>query len=160
MKRFADFAFQFYSLLLWLYPAAFRHEFQEQMLLDFSDMARDAREKGSYSFLKFWFRELYHFPASLLQAHWRQGLTGKVLRSQPVNYGVRNALLFGLAYGLSVILSVWISDLLLMSDNSILDTMSVIYFDLFHTEHGLELIYWHGKLALASSSLIWVSRVS
>jgi hypothetical protein len=137
--------------ILWLYPAAFRHEFREQMLLDFSDMANDAGEKGSYSFLRFWFRELYHFPASLLQAHWRNGLIGKVLRSRPVNYGVRNALLFGLAYGLSVILSVWISDLLLMSENSILDTMSVIYFDLFHTEHGLELIYW---LQSAIASLV------
>jgi hypothetical protein len=45
----------------------------------------------------------------------------------------------------------WISDLLLMSDNSILDTMSVFYFDLFHNEHGLELIYW---LQSAISSLV------
>ena len=86
-----------YSILLHLYPASFRGEFEEQMLLDFSDMALDAKSKGTFHFLLFCLRELVEYPVNLLSVHLKEGLISRVLRSQPVNHGLHSALGFGIA---------------------------------------------------------------
>lgn len=66
----------------------------------------------------------------------------KVLRSQPVNYGLRGALGFGLAFGLAIIIGAFVSLKLWAEDDSIIGLLQVYVYDLFHTEHGLELISW------------------
>src|SRR5512138_204301 len=92
-----------YRLLLRLYPCRFRGEFEEQMLLDFSDMAADARAKGRFSFVLFCVRELIDFPLSLLMAQYKEGRMFRMLRSQPVSYALRGAAGFGLGFGAAAI---------------------------------------------------------
>jgi hypothetical protein len=79
-----DISLKAYGLLLHLYPGSFRSEFEEQMLLDFTDMAMDASKKGIYSLLMVCLHELFEFPINLLQIHLKEGLMGKVLRFQPL----------------------------------------------------------------------------
>ena len=50
MTNILDLVIKIYHLLLHLYPSPFREEFEEQMLLDFSDMAADSRRKGTGNF--------------------------------------------------------------------------------------------------------------
>src|SRR5215207_4719989 len=87
-----------YSYLIYLYPAAFRDEFQEQMLLDFSDMLTDAHQKGKFALLLFCLRELIDFPINLLRTHVERGGVFRILRSQPVNTGLRGAVGFSIGF--------------------------------------------------------------
>ena len=131
-----------YSFLLGFYPATFRAEFREQMLLDFSDMVADAGINGNFSLLRFCVRELFDFPVNLLHVHWKEDRMFKLLRSQPVTIGFRNALVFGLAFGSAGIIARFIDLKLVLPDRSIFSLLSVGYYDLFHTEHGLDFISW------------------
>jgi hypothetical protein len=100
-----------YGFLLRLYPDAFRNEFQGQMLLDFTDMATDASNRGTSSLVLFCLRELIDFPINLLQVHLKESRMIRVSRSQPVNVGMRSGLLFGVTFGLYILmyeLAVWI----------------------------------------------------
>jgi len=127
-----------YSLLLRLYPSSFRNEFEEQMLLDFSDMAADAGKKGRFAFVFFCLRELVDFPFNLLSVHLREGNMFKVLRSQPVNYGLRGAIGFGAAFPTSVIGFVFMN----LANESMLAPLQVLYYDLFHTLPLYEIVAW------------------
>ncbi|HET9912252.1 MAG TPA: hypothetical protein VFQ13_10210 [Anaerolineales bacterium] len=131
-----------YRFLLQFYPAKFRSEFEEQMLLDFSDMASDARKKRGFAFASFCLHELVDFPLSLLVAHYKEGRMFKVLRSQPLNYGLRGALGFGLAFGLAILIGEFVALKLWVADDSIIGLLQVYFYDRFHTEHGLEVISW------------------
>jgi hypothetical protein len=121
------------------------------MLLDFSDMVLDARKKGRFSFVKFCLRELVDFPFNLLRVHIKEGRMIKMLRSQPVNYGLRGAVGFSMATFLAFIISAFISWKFDGSTDSPIGYLQVYFYDMFHTEHGLELIAW---LSPAFSSLL------
>ncbi len=100
--------FRVYSLLLRLYPGSFRSEFQEQMQLDFSDLAADARKKGRLSFVLFCLQELNDFPISLWQAHSkRDNMTG-VFRSGPVRGAFQGAVTLGSALVIMMSIVDWI----------------------------------------------------
>lgn len=101
MRGKLDTLVRIYSSLLQLYPAPFRREFQEQMLLDFSEMAADAREKGNVPFLFFCLRELIDFPANLLKMHLEKGSMKPVFQPQAARNILRLALGFGLALALN-----------------------------------------------------------
>ncbi len=131
-----------YGLLLRLYPNSFRSEFAEQMLLDFSDMAADAGKKGCFSFALFCLHELIDFPVNLLRVHFEEGRMFRLLRSQPVNYSLRGAFGFGLAFGLAILVDSFLSLKLWIEDDSMIGLLQVYVYGLFHTEHGLELISW------------------
>jgi hypothetical protein len=69
-----------YRLLVWLYPAAHRRAFGEQMVQTFGDHYRDAVEAGGGSRLRFWVAVLADAGTSLLTEHaaeigalWRRG---------------------------------------------------------------------------------------
>lgn len=100
MKGMSGLFLKVYSTLLRLYPDSFRREFEEQMLLDFSDLAKDAAQRSRFSLLLFCLRELVDFPISLLQAHLKEGGLFIRLRAEPLNTAWRGALVFGLAFGL------------------------------------------------------------
>jgi hypothetical protein len=87
-----------YSFLLGLYPPAFRNEFREQMLLDFSDMVIDADAKGKSYLFRFCIREMFDFPLNLLRVH---GKENKMLCSKSLNFGLRGAVGFGVVYTLT-----------------------------------------------------------
>ena len=92
-----------YCQLLRLYPLSFRDEFAEEMLIDFSDMAKEASGKGRYSLIIICLRELVDFPINLLRIHLKNGQVSKMFSSQPVKHGLRGALGFGIAFaGLTV----------------------------------------------------------
>ena len=140
-----------YRLLLRLYPGDFRREFEEQMFLDFLDMAGDAAKKGRRAYVLFWLHELVDYPFSLLSVHLKQGSIGKALRSLPMQYGFRGAAVFSVASFLAFMIGNFISWKLDASSNSPIAYLQVYFYDMFHTEQGLELIAW---LSPALSSLI------
>ncbi len=53
MNTFLSLAIRLYTYLLALYPYAYRDEFAEDMLLDFSDLAEDASQKGNWALALF-----------------------------------------------------------------------------------------------------------
>lgn len=133
-----------YTFLLQLYPKAFRNEFSDEMLRDFSDLAADAGKKGPRFLMLFCLRELVEFPINLLRIHWRDGNLARVFQSQPVKYGLRGALGFGVLYPLRAIL---IGSFILDALGSPVDDppiwyLEALYFDLFHTWRGTEMIRW------------------
>jgi hypothetical protein len=129
-----------YNLLLRLYPGSFRREFEEQMLLDFSDMAADAREQGRFSFVLFCVRELIDFPLNLLMAHYKAGRMFKILRSQPINYGLRGAFSFGMGFAVITLASLWISRWLFSVFDPVLQSYSVWYWETFQNERWIGLL--------------------
>jgi hypothetical protein len=138
VKNILDIVIKVYSLLIHLYPSTFRKEFEEQMLLDFSDMAVDAMEKGRLSFAWFCIHELIDFPINLWQLQWKEGDMLRMLGSRSVHYGLRGAL----ACGVTFFLVSMINDVVFWKLDSVIGRLQVLYFDLFHTEHGLEFISW------------------
>jgi len=66
----------------------------------------------------------------------------RVLRLQPVNYGLRGALGYGIVFGLATLISEFVILKLFIEDNSVIGNLQVLFFDWFHTEHGLDLIGW------------------
>lgn len=130
-----------YSRLLHLYPPKYRVEFEEQMLLDFSDMAADAGRKGIFSLILFCLQELIDFPVNLLRIHFEEGRIFKILRSQPVNNGLRSALGFGIAFGLTLPITMFAYQLLAPIEKLVTD-LQVFCYDLFHAEQGFDLISW------------------
>ena len=151
MKTFLSFLIKIYAYLLRCYPLSFREEFEEQMLLDFSDMARDAIGRGWYSLVMFCLRELIDFPVNLLRVHFEQGRIFKILRSQPVNNGLRSGLGFGIAFALALPISKFVSDILFFPLDSVVTRLSIYYYDHFQAEPGFELISW---IPSALSSLL------
>src|SRR5690242_8091786 len=114
-----------YRLLLRLFPVKFRREFEEQMFLDFSDLMADARKKGSLAFVIFCLRELCDYPFNLLRAHMKDGRMVKVLRSRPMNYGLRGAIGFSVATFLAFMTSNLISWKFDSSSDSLLGYLQV-----------------------------------
>lgn len=98
MRTFLSLMISYYEYLLRLYPRSYREDFAEEMLADFSDLATEANEKGKFALLRFCFRELVDFPGNLLYAHLANGGTLRILRSQPVNSGLRGAIGFGVGF--------------------------------------------------------------
>ena len=131
-----------YRLLLRLYPGSFRSQFEEQMLLDFIDMATDASKNGSYPLLVFCLHELFDLPISLIRIHLKEGFLIKIFRSRHINQALRGALGYGVAFGLAILIGELVVLKLFIEENSIIGNIQVLYFDWFHTEHGLELIGW------------------
>lgn len=86
-----------YRFMLHLYPAKFRNEFEEQMLLDFSDLAMDSWKKGRISFVSFCLRELVDFPASLLKMHLEKKSMNPAFHPGAARNILRIAFGFGLA---------------------------------------------------------------
>lgn len=141
MNTAINFVVRIYSFLLHLYPKAFRNEFEEQMLLDFSDMALDACRRGKYALVFFFLKELLDYPLNLLWVHWREKSALQLLRSQPVRISLPVSFGFGLAY----FLTAFISNVILMSE------LMLYYFDLFGTANGQPIIFW---ISGAVSSLV------
>jgi hypothetical protein len=131
-----------YGWLLSFYPRAFREEFGEEMLLDFGDKLESASLTGIFPLSAVLFRELRDIPINLLKSHWKESRMIRILSSQPVNHALRGSLGYGLVNALAILISWFVSLKLVMPDNSIIGNIQVFYFDLFHTEHGLELISW------------------
>lgn len=69
---------QGYRWLIRLYPAAFRDEFDEEMINVFAAAVKGARRQGFRSTAAVWLRELRDLPLSLVRAYW-QSLTGRPL---------------------------------------------------------------------------------
>jgi hypothetical protein len=136
MNRLPGAITKVYGLFLKLYPRSFRNAFEEQMLLDFSDMAEDAMELGRFSFLLFCVQELVHFPASLFISHFEEGALFKVIRYQPVNFGWRSAAAFGAGLAASSLaisaISAWLFTLL----DPQISFFSVWVYDRFQIDNG------------------------
>ncbi len=135
-----DIIIKIYRFLLRFYPGSFRREFEEQMLLDFSDIAVDAMEKGRFSFVLLCLRELVDFPFSLLMAHYQEERMFQVIRSRPVNYGLRGAFGFGIGFAIVILSSLWISRWLFSVFEPILTAYSVWYYQTFHNERWIWLL--------------------
>lgn len=101
MNAFLQSLTKIYKSLLFLYPFAYRDEFAEQMLLDFSDMAKDASKKGMYSLVSFCLRELIDFPVNLLKVHLSKETGTPSFRPEAVRNILRIALAFGLALAIN-----------------------------------------------------------
>jgi hypothetical protein len=142
MNNVLKLVIQMYGLLLQLYPKAFRNEFKEEMFLDFFELLKDAEQKGISALVRFCMREAVDFPINLLHVYAQQGYAFQVLRARPVNFALRGALGYGIIFGLAILISEVISFTLYKDGNSIIGNIQVFFFDLFHTEYGLELIAW------------------
>lgn len=151
MKTFLSFLNKLYAYLLRWYPHSYREEFTEEMLLDFSALAADAGRKGILSLSLFCLRELIDFPLNLLRVYFEEGRIFKILRSQPINNGLRSGIGFGMAFALALPVSMLISDLIISPIDSIVTRLSIFYYDRFRVEPGFELIYW---IPSAISSLL------
>lgn len=132
-----------YSLILHLYPSAYRKTFQEEMLLDFNDMLADASKKGTLSLTAFCLREARDIPLSLVSIHFEENRMLRVFRFRPVNLGLRSAFAFGVVYALvNVIIwsfgSIWEKSLW-QYDYYI--PFREFYYEVFRTRQGFELIY-------------------
>ncbi|HMB23901.1 MAG TPA: hypothetical protein VKP08_13760, partial [Anaerolineales bacterium] len=92
---------QAYSFLLRLYPGSFRRNFEEQMLLDFSDLAADASRRGKWGLTFFCLRELIDFPVNLLEICLEKESLNPVFRPGAGRNILRIALAFGLAFALN-----------------------------------------------------------
>ncbi len=99
MKTFLSLIIRFYTCLLALYPRSYRQEFGEEMLMDFSELAKDARQKGKQALALFCLRELVDFPANLLKAHLGKGMSPSFRPG-----AARNILQVALAFGLALAL--------------------------------------------------------
>src|SRR5215510_3246689 len=111
------------------------------MLSDFSDLAKDAESKGRFPFFLFCLRELVDFLGNLLWVHWREDHIFKIVRSQPMNTGLRSALGFGVAFALTLPITIFMYQLLAPIDKLVMH-LQVFYYDQFHVEQGFELISW------------------
>jgi hypothetical protein len=109
MTAILDRIVKLYGLLLQLYPSAFRSEFEQEMLLDFSALATDASRMGKLSFLRVCFHELVDFPINLLRIHLRYGRTPG---AQPVTIGLRGAAGFGVGFAFTTTAAGWVSRLI------------------------------------------------
>jgi hypothetical protein len=125
-----------YSFLLGLYPPAFRNEFREQMLLDFSDMVIDADAKGKSYLFRFCIREMFDFPLNLLRVH---GKENKMLCSKSLNFGLRGAVGFGVVYTLTFQIVKFIYAKLSFIDD-IVAQWQVSYYDQYHIEKSYAFI--------------------
>jgi hypothetical protein len=140
MNSIPEMVIRIYDFLLRLYPNSFRNEFQEQMLLDFSDMAKDAWRNGKFSFFLFCLHELIDFAPNLLRIHLKQGSMPPILRSQPVTYGIRSAITFAATFFFSYFISMFVFWKFSPLDD-VIGNLQVYYFDLFHTTRGAELFF-------------------
>lgn len=59
-----------FSILLHLYPAAFRDEFGEELLAVFTEKCVDARQSGWMAWLSVWVNELAELPWNLFIEYW------------------------------------------------------------------------------------------
>jgi hypothetical protein len=139
MKDLLSFLSRSYSRLLALFPPGFREQFRADMCSDFADGLHEAAQGGLFSALKFLLREALDLPGAVLHAHLEEANMVKVLRSGSMNAACRGALGFGAAYALSSLVSTWAMQTMLAPESFIGD-LQVHYYDLFRTEHGLELI--------------------
>ena len=142
MKKILSALTMLYGWLLSFYPREFRDEFGEEMLLDFGETLKSASLNGIFPLIAVLLRELRDIPINLLQSHWKEGGMIRILRSQPVNHALRGSLGYGVVFALATLISELVFLKLVIPDNSIIGNIQVFYFDLFHTEHGLELISW------------------
>src|SRR5687767_3438546 len=143
-----------YSYLARLYPAAFKKEFQEEMLLDFSDMLSDARQKGKFALILFFLRELIDFPINLLRTHLEQGSVFRILRSQPVNTGLRGAVGFSIGFAAASLASSGIGSWLWSNSEPTISLLSVWIYDTFQNDNGTTLL--SSLLFIISSALTGV----
>ncbi|MGE5249123.1 MAG: hypothetical protein ACM3QS_02820 [Bacteroidota bacterium] len=97
MKGMSPALVRVYSLLLKFYPPGFRKRFGEEMLLDFSDRAADAREAGLLALLRFVLSEARDLPLSLLQMHLAEDIMAPNSGSKIARTMGRSALALGLA---------------------------------------------------------------
>lgn len=151
MKAILHLLSKIYFYTLYLYPASYRKEFQDEMLLDFKDMLTDASKEGILSLIAFCLREVRDIPFNLVLTYLEENRMLRIVRSQPVNFGLRGAVGFGVAFAIANLIGMFVSLELVMPDDSMVGRLQVFYFDLFHTEHGLELISW---IPSAISSLL------
>ena len=151
MTSTLDFIIKLYSHLLRLYPGSFRTEFEEQMLLDFADLAMDASRRGTSSLIVFCVQELFDFPINVLRMYWRESRMLRVFRLAPVKYGLRGAIGFGVGFAAAAV-AIWgFSSWLFSVFDSQLAAVSVWIFGTFHNSMGMTLIW--NVLSLISSAL-------
>lgn len=137
MTRVVSILTKIYSQLLRLYPSSFRDEFVEEMLTDFSDMAKDASQKGIFSLTLFYLKEIADFPINLLRILWSESPVFKLLRSQPAKSGLRGAFGFGIGFAVTSIVGWKISHWLFSALDPALQSWSIWYYDTFRTEKGI-----------------------
>lgn len=144
------FVIKIYGWLLGLYPAAYKKEFREQMLMDFADMVTAAEEKGKPSILLLCVREMFDFPFNLLLSHWQTGAIFQVFRFQPVNSGLRTALGFGIGFAAAALVIWNVSAWLLTALDYQISYISVWIYDTFRNENGTALL-WNMIILIATA---------
>lgn len=132
-----DFILKIYGSLLQLYPAAFRNEFEEQMLLDFTDLLGEAGKKGTASLIVFSLHEMVDFPMSLFRAYLSDGQMLRMLRQPPVNYGLRGAVGFSVGFASLSFLGWQISSFLFSAFEPWIQTYTVWYYGTFQNERWI-----------------------
>ena len=70
MKSFIRLLTSFYAFLLRLYPRQFREEFRDEMMVVFTSVLQEVRQRGIRSLAVIWLREMRDLPLSLARAHW------------------------------------------------------------------------------------------
>ena len=70
MKSFIRLLTSFYAFLLRLYPRQFREEFRDEMMVVFTSVLQEVRQRGIRSLAVIWLREVRDLPQSLARAHW------------------------------------------------------------------------------------------
>jgi hypothetical protein len=72
-----------HSLLVRTYPSEFRHEFEEEMRLDFADAMRDAARQGRKSVLSLFLREVRDWLATMPAEHWSGIWSTRAVSDEP-----------------------------------------------------------------------------
>jgi hypothetical protein len=134
MNVFLKLITQVYRYLLRLYPRSMQEEFTEEMLSDFSDLAIDASNKGNFSLFIFCMRELFAFPVNLVRIYEMESRMLKALRLQPVNYGLRGAIGYGIGFASVTFLGRWVSLILFAALDPMLQSYTIWYWETFRNE--------------------------
>ena len=125
-----------YGALLRLYPASFRNEFKEQMLLDFTDMVVDAQKKGRFSFALFCLHELIDFSTNLLWIHLKEDRMAKILESPIINSGLRGSLGFAITFAGMTVATWGFRDWLFSTFEPLSQRLPIWYYEIFHPYDG------------------------
>ena len=103
MNSITDLVIRLYSFLLRLYPSSFRSDFEEQMLLDFSDLVVDASQKGILNLFAMIACEFCDLLISVFYAGWKESSMSPNFRPEAGKEVLRIMFAFGLALALNTI---------------------------------------------------------
>ena len=87
-------------------------------------------------------RELVDFPINLLRTHLGNRRVFRLLRLQPINFGLRGALAYGVVFLLGFPMSIFVNEKLFFWLYPMVTRLQVLYFETFHAERGFDWILW------------------